>query len=209
VPTQLESIFFYQFPKSLKMKRLFALMLAGIFTLLFTTASTAQDTRIDQHTVQITIPEVALLDIEPSASKNISLAPIAPTEAGSPLDFSTSTNNTLWLNYSSIIKTSTDPSRTISVAITAGTLPGGVNLKVAAAADAGSGSGTKGTPAGTLTLSGTGQNIITGIGSAWTDTPENKGHRLTYTLELATGNYADLDADDSTTLTVTYTLSDN
>lgn len=191
------------------MKRLFALMLAGIFTLLFTTASTAQDTRIDQHTVQITIPEVALLDIEPSASKNISLAPIAPTEAGSPLDFSTSTNNTLWLNYSSIIKTSTDPSRTISVAITAGTLPGGVNLKVAAAADAGSGSGTKGTPAGTLTLSGTGQNIITGIGSAWTDTPENKGHRLTYTLELATGNYADLDADDSTTLTVTYTLSDN
>lgn len=171
----------------------------------------AQDTNTEAHDVTINIPEVALLDIEPAASTAITLAPTAPTEAGSPLDFSSSTDNTLWLNYSSIIGSTTEANRKITAAITNGTMPGGMLLKVQAGADAGNGDGTMGTAAGQLTLSGSAQDLITGIGSCYTNTPENNGHQLTYTLELngAGGSYANLDFDDATTLTITYTLSDN
>ena len=185
---------------------LFTMILGVFFNL------QAQDTDTDSHDITISVPEVAIVDIEPSASKDITLTPTAPTEAGDPLSFTTATNTTLWLNYSSIIGTTTEASRTISVAITSGTLPSGLDVTVQAAADAGTGDGTVGTPAGSaLTLSGTGQNIVTAIGSCYTETPENNGHNLTYSLALESGgDYADLDFDDnSSTITVTYTISDN
>lgn len=171
----------------------------------------AQDSNTEAHDVTINIPEVALLDIEPSASTAITLAPTAPTEAGSPIDFSSTTDNSLWINYSSIIGTTTEANRKVTVSITNGTVPGGMLLKVQAGSDAGNGDGTTGTAGGQLTLSGSSQDLITSIGSCYTNTPENNGHQLTYTLELdgTAGSYANLDFDDATTLTITYTLSDN
>lgn len=171
----------------------------------------AQDTNIDAHDVTINIPEVALLDIEPAASTAITLAPAAPTEAGDPIDFSGATDNSLWINYSSIVGSTTEPTRKVTVAITSGTVPGGMLLKVQAGADAGNGDGTVGSAAGQLTLSGSAQDLVTGIGSCYTNTPENNGHQLTYVLELdgTGGSYANLDFDDATTLTITYTLTDN
>jgi hypothetical protein len=171
----------------------------------------AQDTNTDAHDVTINIPEVALLDIEPAASTAITLAPAAPTEAGDPIDFSGATDNSLWINYSSIVGSTTEPTRKVTVAITSGTVPGGMLLKVQAGADAGNGDGTVGSAAGQLTLSGSAQDLVTGIGSCYTNTPENNGHQLTYVLELdgTGGSYANLDFDDATTLTITYTLTDN
>ena len=189
------------------MKKLVLLtMIFGVFVKL-----QAQDGLTDSHDITISVPEVAILDIEPSASKDISLTPAAPTEAGDPISFGSATNTSLWLNYSSIIGTTSDPSRTITVAITGGTVPAGLDLKVQAAADAGNGAGTVGTAAGSaLTLTGVAQNIVTAIGSCYTNTPENNGHNLTYSLSLESGgDYADLDFDDSATVTVTYTISDN
>lgn len=34
----------------------------------------AQDTKTDNHTLTISVPEVALVDIEPAATKNITLS---------------------------------------------------------------------------------------------------------------------------------------
>ena len=114
------------------------------------------------------------------------------------------------MNYSSIIGSTTEPSRDVTVAITTGTVPGGMTLKVVAAADAGNGAGTMGTPTAEVTLSSTAQDIVTGVGSCYTGNGTSNGHQLSYTLTLtAPANYGDLDFDDATTLTVTYTLSDN
>jgi hypothetical protein len=195
---------------NIKMKkiRVFAIALIGSFVGL---SASAQDTRTDNHDVTITIPEVALLDLEvASGSKNITLAATAPTEAGNAVSFATATNSTLWMNYSSIKRTGTDPSRKVTVAIT-GTVPAGTVLKVVGATDAAGGAGTVGTPTAAVTLSSTSQDFITGIGSAYTGTGASKGHNLTYSLELAAaaGSYALLDAANSGTVTVTYTLSDN
>lgn len=170
--------------------------------------SFAQDDNDDMHDINITIPEVALLDIEPSANTTISLGAIAPTEAGDPIDFSATTDNTLWINYSSIIGSTTEPSRKVTAKYS-GTLPGGMLLKVNAAADAGNGAGNVGTPVGQITLTTSDQDFVTTIGSCYTNTPENNGHQLTYVLEVDPGNYGDIDFDDATTLTVIYTLTDN
>jgi len=187
------------------MKKVRVLFLAVAFGI--TSTAFGQDDNDADHNIVISIPEVALLDVEGGTS--INLGGTAPTEAGDPITFG-STDNSLWINYSSIIGSTTEPSRAVSVAVSSGTLPGGLDLKVQAGNDAGSGDGTVGTPSAQLTLSSTGQSIITGIGSCYTGDGANNGHQLTYTLDLASGgNYADLDFDDATTVTVTYTLSDN
>lgn len=170
----------------------------------------AQDTNTDNHTITITVPEVALVDIEPAATKNITLGFTAPTEAGNPILASTA-NTTLWLNYSSI-KSVADPTRNVTVKLNA--LIPGVDIHVTAAAATGAGGGTLGTPSALLTLSAADQTIISGIGSAYTGNGANNGHNLTYAIAAGSGPggvaaYADLQATATTVATVTYTISDN
>ncbi len=167
----------------------------------------AQDSNTDGHTVTIGVPEVALIDIEPAASKNISLEYTAPTEAGNPLVAVTNTD--LWLNYSSI-KSSTNPTRSVTVKVSQ--VIAGADLKVSAGSDNGAGDGTVGVPGAALTLTTSDQTLISGIGSCYTGDGASSGHNLTYSLDLANsgGNtYADLEAVASSAITVTYTISNN
>lgn len=170
----------------------------------------AQDSNTDNHTIGITIPEVALVDIEPAANKNITLGFTAPDEAGLPI-VPNGTNNTLWLNYSSI-KSTDNPTRNVSVTVDA-IIPG-IDIRVTAATATGSGGGTLGTPSAQLTLTAADQTIISGIGSAYTGDGANNGHNLTYALATGSGPgtiaaYADLEATTTAVATVTYTISDN
>ena len=170
-----------------------------------------QDDADDVHSVQITIPEIFILDIETSASKTITFTADASTlEAGSPLDFSTLTNTDLWLNFTSIKGAATD-TRDITAAITSGTLPTGVSLEVGTAAATG-GVGALGTPVGAaVVLDGNVQNLVTGIGSAYTENGPNKGYNLNYALKLgaAATSFSALTAAANTTLQVTHSITDN
>jgi hypothetical protein len=173
-------------------------------------AATAQDTKTDKHTLDIKIPEVAILDIESTGkSSAILLEAKAPTEAGKALDFSKSVNADLWLNYSSIIGSKTEKERVVTVQVTDGTLPSGLLVTVEAGKDNGGGEGRVGAPVGLVKLNGEAQQIITGVGSAYTGNGARKGHRLTYKLSAIEGEYEKIDFDQSGTVTVTYTLSDN
>ncbi|KMQ65979.1 hypothetical protein ACM39_16310 [Chryseobacterium sp. FH2] len=176
----------------------------------FSSTLSAQDTNSDNHTIVITIPEVALVDIEPAATKNITLGFTPPTEAGLPI-VPSGTDNTLWLNYSSI-KSVADATRNVSVKLNA-VIPG-IDIRVTAAAATGSGGGTLGNPSAQLTLSAADQTIVSGIGSAYTGDGANNGHNLTYELAPGSGPgtvaaYADLEATSTAVATVTYTISDN
>ncbi|MET3038515.1 hypothetical protein ABXT08_20695 [Chryseobacterium sp. NRRL B-14859] len=192
------------------MKKLKLTIALSLFTAAVSGNLCAQDTNTDNHTITISIPEVALVDIEPAATKNITLGFTAPTEAGNPI-VASAADNTLWLNYSSI-KSVADPTRNVSVKLNA-IIPG-IDIQVTAAAATGSGAGTLGTSAGLLTLSAADQTIISGIGSAYTGNGANNGHNLTYALAAGSGPgsvaaYADLEATATTVATVTYTISDN
>ena len=196
---------------SVKMNKTIKNLLFATFAIIGLSLNTSfaqSDTKTDNHTVAITIPEVSLLDIELSTSKNLTMNFVAPTEAGNAITAPLS-NTTLWLNYSSIVEpTGVDASRTVSVKASA-VIPG-VDLKVTAGADAGAGAGTKGTPVGGgVTLTTTDQTLISGIGSSWTDTGTSKGHQLTYAVSLTSAaSYGSL-LSGLSTVTVTYTLSAN
>ena len=185
--------------------------------LLVSTLTFAQDGKIASHTIDISVPSVAILDIEP-AENSISLGATAPTEAGDAFEFSTnSSDNSLWLNYSSTVGTIENPldnseliaqTRRVTVNVI-GVIPPGIVLKVQASDDVGNGEGAVGTPAADpITLSLLPQDLITDIGTCYTGTPENNGHNLTYTMESDGNNFSALNLANNTTLTVTYTLTD-
>lgn len=164
------------------------------------------DTKTDNHTITIAIPEVALLDIELAGSKNISTAFTAPTEAGLPIVGPTAGLNTLWLNYSSIVTSGgTDDSRTISVKATG--LAAGILLNVVAGAPVVVG-GSGGAPVAITSVSTADQVIMTNIGSVYTGDGVSSGSNIAYALSAPAATYGALIAS-STVVTVIYTLSDN
>jgi len=156
----------------------------------------------DDVTVGVKLFRVAIMDIEPN-NNLIYLTLLKPTEAGSSAQ--DVTNNSKWLNYSCCLK-SGDSDRYITVAIGSGTVPDGLKLTVTASSYTGSGGGTTGTAAGTITLSATAQTLISGIRGAYTGTGANNGHQLTYKLEIT--DYSKLDFDNSTTIQIDFTIVD-
>ena len=159
------------------------ILLAALATIFTTNIFAQSDNNTDEHGVAINIPEVALVDVEGS-NRTITLAPETPTEAGEFLDFSNATDNSLWLNYSSVVGAKTEASRKVSVAITNGSVPGGMELYVAAGSIS-SGKGQTGTATGRVKLSSTPSELVSGIGTCYTENGTEKGHQLTYSLGLA------------------------
>jgi hypothetical protein len=155
----------------------------------------------DSHTVGFTIPAFSLIDIEPAASKALSLTLTTPTEAGTT--FADVTNNTLWLNYTAIKSISTQ----YKVSVNMSPVIAGFDLKVVAGAASGA-YGTAGTPQSLVTLTGTDQVLINAIGSCYTGDGANKGHNLTYTLSPSTTNFGNMvGGGTATSTTITYTIA--
>lgn len=189
------------------MKKLF---LTLAISLLVFGVTNAQDDADDFHTIGISIPEVAIIDIESTnASTHFNLVATAPTEAGLGLDFTGATNNKLWLNYTSIVPTSNAADqRTITAQITAGTIPTGLDLAVTASTTT-TGVGTVGASNGIQILDDvTAKTVINGIGSCYTEDGANKGSNLAYVLSMKSGtDIGDL-VVASENLTITYTISE-
>ena len=162
----------------------------------------AQDT--DDHLVQITIPEVALLDIEPNTLPII-LKMGVPSEAGLPMAVAAGSNNSKWINYTCGIAPS-GGDRIVTVQVTSGVFPVGVALTVQASVATSGGGGTKGVPMGLVTLDGTAKTLISGIGSCFTGDGSGSGHQLTYTLDIQ--DYSLLNFTTGQNLEITYTISD-
>jgi hypothetical protein len=172
-------------------------------------AQAANDDKKASHNITVGIESHALVGL--SSEDAITLQPAAPDVAGDGLDFSagSTTNSSIWLNYSSIISKS---SNSISVSMIGDDLPNGVTIELLAADDAKKGKGKVGTSTGKgIELEeGKDKVIISDIKNGYTGTGINAGHQLTYTLKMDdTGdNYADLTAKDFTT-TITYTITEN
>lgn len=164
----------------------------------------AQDTRTDNHIITIVVPDVALLDLEPTTGgKDFTSTMTQTAEAGDKVTLPASNTN-LWLNYSSIVPTTIVTARRVSVK--ASVLVPGMDISVVAGTST-TGFGTKGTPTSAVTLTLVDQPLINGIGSAYTVTGASKGHQLTYAFTALDANYGNLRAG-STPVTVTYTLVD-
>ena len=154
------------------------------------------------HAVCLIIPEFAILDVEPNNSA-INLQFNSPIEGGEQII--SGTENSKWINYTSTIVPG-GANRRVVANIVSGSLPGGVQLNLIASNATGSGGGSRGTSAGSISLDGTPKNIINNIGRSYTGNGGGNGHQLTYSLSIS--NYNQLDADESTTVTVVFTILD-
>jgi hypothetical protein len=181
-----------------------------LFTLCLSSLAYAQEDVNDNHNLSFAIPEVALLDLESETGTSIVLNAEAPTEGGNALSFENAKDSSVWLNYSSVISSTTEATRTIFGRISSGSLPDGLRIMVRAQADAGNGDGTVGTSTGGVRLGPNEKPIISNIGTCFTGSGAGNGHNLAYRLELRPAQtYADIDFDQATTLTITYTISNN
>lgn len=155
----------------------------------------------------VQIPEIALIDIEPGGAANINLTLSSPTEAGREMNTSVASDNSLWLNYSSSLAAGRTTTRKVNVQISGGEVPAGASIRLSASRYLGSGKGTFGQPSGTITLTNSPQTLISGIGGCFTGDGINNGHQLNFSLVVS--DYSLLDLAQSSTLRLTYTITDN
>ena len=153
----------------------------------------------NNHNIPLTIPEIAILDIEPNTSA-IVVDFTAPTEAGDPITGDAVVSDK-WINYTSCIA-SGGTVRSINVSIDQ--MISGVDIKLQAATAVGGG-GVLGTPEGEVVLTTTPILLISNIGGAYTGDGGSSGHQLTYSLEV--NDYALINETVNETIVVTYTIS--
>lgn len=180
---------------------IFALLISSVFS---------QESNTKGHQLQITIPEVALISVQ-NETPSIKLQGNKITEAGKKVTFNSSDNST-WINYSSIVGSQNESNRFVSIQISEGTVPDGLNLLVKASQDVGKGNGEMGTPIESeQILYKNPIKIVENIGSCYTGVGVNSGHNIKYELVLSDEEnaYGNLDFDQSQTISITYTLTDN
>lgn len=192
------------------MKKVTLILTAILFLGVSNLVNAQSDSDVATHNVSFDVPNFAILDIETSGADNdITLSlDESGLEAGSEFDFSSATNSELWLNYTALTdKTGANwNNRKVTVALNA-VIPG-IDIDLTVAADAGNGEGAVGTSSAVstaLTLTASAQTIITGIGSCYTGDGESNGHNLGYSLKA--NDYSLLEAGDSKSVVVTYTIT--
>jgi len=184
------------------------LSLLTVLIFFITVFANAQDN--NAHGILVKIPSYSLVGL--SSTDGITLSPGVPGTAGEGLDFgaSSASDNSIWLNYSSILNDNSS-SNSISVAMSGATLPAGVTIELAVAPRSGSGKGHLGTEVeNPITLATESHDVVTDIKNGYTGSGANNGHQLTYTLKMdnTDENYSALTSDDYS-VTITYTITDN
>jgi hypothetical protein len=146
--------------------------------------------------VEFGVSEISELDVTGALSRPVTLT--APT-----LGVENSNNvGETYIRYTSVV--SEGITRTISAAITSGSIPRGCRLRLDVTGLSGNGQFGNAVPDG-IFLSGSSQDIVTGIGNCWTGTSDNDGVRLMYSLEVE--DASSLVTDESTTVTVLFTIN--
>lgn len=166
------------------------------------------------HNIGINIPDLAIIAVYGPSGKGetISLTPETENlEAGEALNFTTATNNSLWLNYTSITSEKGNSGNMNTRRVKAEldkNLPNGLDL-ILEISQAITGSGDIGNATNDKVSLKKGPTwVIDEIGSCYTETGESKGHQLTYSLGVDENEYDKLVAE-SFSVQVTYTITDN
>lgn len=159
-----------------------------------------------QINVFFSIPEIALIDIESVSTNDVRFTVVPSNEPGENANIFESSNDPLWINYSSALSNS-NSSRSVTAEISQGELPDGILVYLEASSYTGTGRGNLGHPAEKIELSTQPRPIITGIGNCYTGNGVNNGHLLHFSLEIS--DYYRINAIGETVFTILYTITDN
>ncbi len=159
----------------------------------------------EQLSVYFSLPEVALIDIEPGFNNDVNFEITPATASGGSPTFQQSSSD-LWINYSSSLSGSAT-SRSIVAEISQGNIPEGITLFLEASNYSGSGGGNRGHSAGKIALSVQPKPIISGIGNCFTGDGINNGHSLTFSINIS--DYTKVVSVANSNILVLYTITDN
>lgn len=192
------------------MRNRLLLICALIFIIPHISAQTNESGNKQSHNIAIAIPDVALIGIAgPEGSgSTINLTPnISNLEAGEAVDFSTASDNSLWLNYTSIVENKGNgKERKITVEIDQ-KLPNGLDILLEVAPTS-TGNGETGIATQEKIILKKGpQTVVENIGSCYTENGEGKGHRLTYSLDEIKDNQFNKVMAETFSVQVLYTIT--
>jgi len=160
----------------------------------------AQEDNSAQMPVKVSIPPVSMVSFAGSKT-NLKNSASKQTEQF----ITSSTIDTTWLNYSSIIDGNSTNS--ICVNINSGSKPTEVEVKMNIGEDMGAGAGKLGKSTGQILLNEYPQTIITDIGTCYTGMGPGKGHQLTYSWEWKPPYDVDHSSFEDIVLSVICTLA--
>ena len=159
-----------------------------------------------QVSVSFSLPEVALVDVEPDDDNSIQFTILPGTESGEKPEVGNASNNSLWLNYSSALPANLS-SRSITAEVSQGVVPPGIQLFLEASHFQGNGRGIRGQSSGKIELTGSPRPVISGIGNCYTGDGINSGHQLTFSIAI--DDAAEMGSAGEHNFVILYTLTDN
>ncbi len=159
-----------------------------------------------QISANFSIPPIALVDIEPSINNSISFTILPSSESGAAPQIQESSNEALWINYSSALPASLN-SRSIVAQISEGILPTAISLYLDISMYQGMGEGQHGQPMREILLTNQPKEIITNIGNCYTGDGSNNGHSLSFSIDIS--DYSTIPSTKEYAFTITYTIIDN
>ncbi len=177
-----------------------------LFALLFVSNIATCQWDEGQVNVFFSVPEIALIDIESVSTNDVRFTVVPSNEPGDNPNIFESSNDPLWINYSSALSNS-NSSRSVTAEISQGEIPDGILVYLEASSYSGTGGGNLGHPAEKIDLSTQPRPIITGIGNCYTGNGVNNGHLLHFSLEIS--DYYQINAIEETVFTILYTITDN
>lgn len=197
------------------MRKIFISFCMLLFTLQNISAQENNRGNKQSHNIAVAIPDIAVIDIAgpDGDGTSINLTPdISNLEAGEAIDFSSAKNNSLWLNYTSIIEKNNggnDKGKTRKIkAELDNNLPNGINLFLEVG-PANTGNGQTGSPAQEkLVLKKGPTTVVENIGSCFTGNGEGKGHQLTYSIGIDEQKINEVMAE-TFSVQVLYTITEN
>lgn len=173
-------------------------------TLSITITITGQNSQ--GHSLVVSVPRVALINIEGAGSNRIGFIANEPDRAGHSISFTKNEDSEIWLNYSSTIGQNKIKQKVL--ATLSGYVPEAISLYVEAGNYLGNGKGSMGQSTGRQVLSETPVEIISHIGNCFTGKGMNNGHLLTYTVELDENSFHTLASENYENILVIYTISE-
>jgi len=149
----------------------------------------------------ITLPEIALLDIEPNTS-DVILEFEAPASPGAQLVAVEGSSK--WINYTAT-QAIGGSYKNISAQVSSNSNIPGLSVDIVVSAYQGSGEGDLGNSVGQITLSTTAQTIINGIGGCYTRNGISSGHRIDYSAQIT--DYSVFEVPSSANMEIIFTIT--
>lgn len=183
------------------MRKIILIAISFLFLFTLPYCVHAQENNSVRNSINMSIPSLSLISFN-EGEQNITQQTEVKGD-GQVSQIISSPGEETWINYASIVEEGF--TNEITIQISSGYIPPGIQVKVLPGDYTGNGKGEVGTAAELIVLSQKPRAIIENIGSCYTGKGVNNGHKLSYIWET-TDNNKNIEDYENYSITVTYTI---